>query len=289
MINPTAVKNLFGIEGLDIAWYGIIIASGIVLGVILAILYAKKIGYKSDLVIDFMILALPLSIICARLYYVGFDYFDRPENYKSFYDVIAIWDGGIAIYGAVIGGVLAAFIITGIKKFPFPRLLDICAPSLALGQAIGRWGNFCNQEAFGRAVTDPNLQFFPYSVYIERNHSVFDDAAAKWVTCTEPWHQATFFYESMWDLAVFFFLIWYRKRAKYDGNVMAMYFIAYGLGRFIIEGMRTDSLWAIPGVIRISQFLSLIFIAGGLAYILVRRKLKKENAIYNGDYLINKN
>lgn len=265
--NPIAIRNLFGIQGLDIAWYGIIIATGIILGVTAALLEARRKGYKSDLLFDFLILALPLAIVCARIYYVAFEW----DNYDGdFYKMIAIWQGGIAIYGAIIGGVIAAAVICKIKKFPLLRLLDITAPGLILGQAIGRWGNFMNQEAFGNLITNPSQQFFPYGVYIQN---------------LGEWHQATFFYESMWNLGVFILLMLYRKKAKYDGNLIAMYFIAYGIGRFFIEGLRTDSLYALPGI-RISQVLSLVFIAGGIIYILVRRKLAKPDPAYEGKYCI---
>lgn len=278
--NPLAVHNLFGIQGLNIAWYGVIIASGIVLGVTVAILEAKRKGYKPELLFDFMIIALPLAIICARIYFVTTFTYEDPTTHLQvnpyfqqisrgdFSNLFAIWEGGIAIYGAVIGGALAGFILCRVKKFPFLRLLDIAAPGLILGQAIGRWGNFMNQEAFGNLVTNPDQQFFPYAVFIQK---------------LGEWHQATFFYESMWDLGVFILLMLYRKKAKYDGNVIAMYFIAYGIGRFFVEGLRTDSLYLVPGI-RISQLLSLVLIAGGLIYILVRRKKGKENILYQGIY-----
>ena len=265
--HPLAVKNLFGIPGLDIAWYGIIIAAGILLGVAVTLLEAKRKGYKSELVFDFLLLAIPLAIVCARIYYVAFEW----EHYAGdFYKMISIREGGIAIYGAVIGGALAGFIICKIRKFPFLRLLDIAAPGLVLGQAIGRWGNFMNQEAFGNLVTDPAQRFFPFAVYIQN---------------LAEWHQATFFYESMWDLGVFFLLMFYRKKARHDGNVFAMYFIAYGIGRFFIEGLRTDSLYVLPGI-RISQVLSLAFIAGGLVYLLLRRKAGKQDPVYEGKYTL---
>jgi phosphatidylglycerol:prolipoprotein diacylglycerol transferase len=264
MIDPIAVRNLFGIQGLNIAWYGIIIACGIVLGVWVAIMQARRRGYTSELLFDFMIIALPLAIVCARIYYVATTW----EAYAgNFYKMIAIWEGGIAIYGAVIGGVIAAAIVSKWRKFPVLRILDICAPGLILGQAIGRWGNFVNQEAFGNLITNPSLQFWPYGVYIEK---------------LGEWHQATYFYESMWDFGVFIWLLFYSRRSKYDGNVIAMYFITYGIGRFFIEGLRTDSLWV--GPFRISQLLSAVFIVGGVIYILVRRKLKKADPVYEGRY-----
>lgn len=268
MIDPIAVNNLFGIQGLHIAWYGIIIAVGIVLGVYVAIRQARMRGYSAELLFDFMIIALPLAIVCARVYYVATSWSMYAGN---FYKMIAIWEGGIAIYGAVIGGVIAAIIVAKWRKFPVLRLLDVAAPGLILGQAIGRWGNFVNQEAYGNLITNPSLQFWPYGVFIQR---------------LNEWHQATYFYESMWDFGTFIWLLVYARRAKYDGNVIAMYFITYGVGRFFIEGLRTDSLWV--GPFRISQLLSVVFIVGGIIYILVRRKLKKEDPVYEGNYTISK-
>lgn len=273
-IDPVAIHNLFGIEGLDVAWYGILIAIGIVAGVSVAVWQAKKRGYTSELIFDFMILALPLSIVGARIYYVAFEwdyYFQHPE------EIIAIWNGGIAIYGAIIGGVCAALIVSKWRKFPLGRLLDITAPGLIVGQAIGRWGNFVNQEAFGNIVTDPNLQFFPYAVYIKERWTGTEMVANSWV-------QATFFYESMWDIGVFLLLLWYAKRAKHDGNVFAMYLIGYGLGRFWIEGIRVSTLQLWPGM-PVSQFLSIVLMAVGVVYIVVMRKRNKPNREYNGRYL----
>ena len=174
-----AVLNLFGIQGLNIAWYGVIIASGLVLGLILGTLRARRRGWSSDLLLDFILLAVPLAIIGARAYYVAFEWKYFAANPEL---IIAINTGGLAIYGAVIGGFLAAFIFSKVAKFPFLKLIDLVIPSLILGQAIGRWGNFINQEAFGALVTNPSLQFFPLAVYIES---------------LGEWHQATFFYESL--------------------------------------------------------------------------------------------
>lgn len=143
-------------------------------------------------------------------------------------------------------------------------------PSLILGQAIGRWGNFVNQEAFGNLVANPNLQFFPYAVFIER---------------LEEWHQATFFYESMWNLCVFAVLVYFRKRTKFNGQLLATYFIGYGLGRFWIEGLRSDSLYLVPGL-RISQALSLVLIIFGIIIIVFHNKLFKKTTDYTGKYMI---
>lgn len=261
------IENLFGIQDLNIAWYGVIIAVGLLLGVLLACREANRQNLKSDLILDFLFLALPIAILCARIYYVAFEW----ENYAgNFMKMIAIWEGGIAIYGGVIGGFIAAVIFTRINRFPLFRLVDIVTPSLILGQAIGRWGNFMNQEAFGNLVTDPKLQFFPYAVFIEQ---------------LSEWHQATFFYESVWNLCVFGVLIYFRKRTKFNGQLLATYLIGYGLGRSWIEGLRTDSLYLIPGL-RVSKALSLILVVLGIIMFLFHHKLFDKDNRYTGKYLI---
>jgi len=267
MIDKYLVKNLFGIKGLNIAWYGVIIASGILLGVLIACREAKRQNLKSDIIFDFLFLALPIAIICARFYYVVFEW----EQYRgSLMKVIAIWEGGLAIYGAIIGGIIAAFIFSKRNHFPFFRLVDMVVPSLALGQAIGRWGNFVNQEAYGNLVTNPNLRFFPYAVYIEQ---------------LGEWHQATFFYESIWNLCVFAILIYFRKKTKFSGQLFAIYSIGYGAGRLWIEGLRADSLYLLPGI-RISQVVSLILIIMGIIMIVLRKKLFSNTPEYTGKYMI---
>ncbi|WP_019849915.1 prolipoprotein diacylglyceryl transferase [Desulfitobacterium sp. PCE1] len=265
MTNRFLVQNLFGIEGLDIAWYGAIIAFGIIIGVWLAGREAERQGIKGEMIFDFLIIVLPLAIIGARAYYVIFEWANYVDNPMR---IFAIREGGLAIYGGVIGGFIGALIFAKINRFPLLRLTDIVVPSLILGQAIGRWGNFVNQEAFGNLVTNPNLQFFPYAVFIER---------------LGEWHQATFFYESMWNLCIFAVLIYFRKRTKFTGQLLATYFMGYGLGRFWIEGLRTDSLYLIPGL-RVSQAFSLILIIIGILMFVFRKKLFKEHLEYEGKY-----
>jgi len=268
MINPIAVENVFGIEGLDINWYAIILTAGIMAGILLAGRIAKKKGYTFEMIIDLMLLALPLSIIFARLYYVVFEW----ERYNGdFMQMIAIWEGGLAIYGAVIGAMIAVFMLSKWRKVPFGDIVDIGAPCLILGQAIGRWGNFVNQEAFGNLITNPSLQWFPYGVYIER---------------LGEWRQATFFYESVWNLLVFGALLWYAKRAKHRGNVFVMYLVLYGIGRFFIEGLRSDSLWLIPDLIRASQLLSAILVIVGVIYLAVMYTRPVKPFEYTGRYRI---
>lgn len=266
-MNRFAVVNLFGIQGLNIAWYGVIIASGLILGLVLASYRARKRGWSSDLVLDFILLAVPLAIIGARTYYVAFewDYFAaNPER------IIAINQGGLAIYGAVIGGFLAAFLFSKFAKFPFLKLIDLVIPSLILGQAIGRWGNFINQEAFGALVTNPNLQFFPLAVYIE---------------ALGEWHQATFFYESFCNMILLVVTLLLGRKNVKDGTLVATYFIGYGIARAVIEGLRTDSLYLV-GNIRVSQVLSAVLILVGILLLVLIRKNIIKTKRYEGKYCV---
>lgn len=233
------------------------------------------------MVIDLLTIALPMAIIGARVYYVAFEW----ESYAGdFLSIIAIWKGGLAIFGGVIGAVIGAIIFCKWRKVKLGYVLDIGAAPLILGQAIGRWGNFVNQEAFGAAVTDVSKQWFPLSVYIDKVHSVFNPDTAAWEICTQPWHQATFFYESMWNLLVFVILMLLRKKTKSRGSVFALYLVLYGAGRAVIEGMRTDSLWLIPGVVRVSQALSIALVILGAAYLIFRRIKPLAPFAYSGRY-----
>lgn len=252
--------NSFSIFGLDIKFYGIIIGLGMLLGIIVAMKNAKFRNISSDDIITLALFVLPLAVIGARLYYVIFS-----SNSYTFWEIFAIWEGGLAIYGGVIGGAIGVALFCIIKKKNFFDIADIAVPSLILGQAIGRWGNFFNQEAFGYEVLNKSLQWFPFSVYIES---------------TGTWHLATFFYESMLNFAIFVGLFFLLRKVKIRGITMCSYFILYGFVRFFIEGLRTDSLYI--GPLRVSQLLSLLLVIGfGVLFtillILDRKKRIKQN------------
>lgn len=250
----------FSLFGVEVYWYGIIITLGCVLGVWLAVYRAKKAGWNPDFVYDFLFLALPLAIICARLYYVAFEW---PYYAANPMKIFAIRDGGIAIYGGVIGGVLAVYLFARYYKKPKPsfgQMCDLFAPSLILGQAIGRWGNFVNQEAYSY-ITAPHWMRFPLAVYIE---------------AIGEWRLATFFYESAWNFLVFGALLWYARVKRPSGCVFALYLLLYSFGRMFIEGLRSDSLWLIPGAIRVSQLLAALLCVGAAGYLYwVNRKQAK--------------
>lgn len=250
--NPVA----FVLFGRNVYWYGILIAIAVLLGIILAYREAKRKSFDPDSMLDFALLCIPLSIICARAYYVAFEWQRYADNPIS---ALYIWEGGIAIYGGVIGGIIAALIFCRWKKIGFWKLTDMVVPSLVLGQAIGRWGNFFNQEAYGYAVTDPGQQWFPFSVFIQAD---------------QTWHYATFFYESLACFIIFAVLMLYRKKAKQDGNVFLLYFVLYGIERAFVEGLRTDSLYFHLGSldIRVSQLLSIVMALVCLIALLMRMR-----------------
>ena len=267
--NPVA----FSVFGHEIYWYGILISLSVILAVYMVYRQAKKQGIDTDSMLDYALLTVPFSILCARIYYVAFEWEHYADNPIS---ALYIWQGGIAIYGAIIGGVIATLIFAKWKKIGFWTLADLVAPGLVLGQAIGRWGNFFNQEAYGQLITDEAMQFFPYAVYIERYGQ---------------WHQATFFYESMACLVIFAFLLIYRAKAKKApaGNLFLWYWVLYGIERFFVEGLRTDSLYIFkgglpignliffPAGLRVSQVVSLIMVIA-FGIILIKRFLARRKA-----------
>ena len=251
----------FYIFGAPIYWYGIIISIGVMAGIYLAMRNAKFFGENPEDIVDFCLLAIPMAIVGARLYYVIFEWSQYKDN---LIDIINLRKGGLAIFGGVLAGILAGFIFTKWKKINFWNLADICAPSVILGQAIGRWGNFFNQEAYGYAVKNPALQWFPAAVFIKADNQ---------------WHMATFFYEFLWNLLVFFFLMTYRKKRVKKGEVFLLYLILYSAGRIVIEGLRTDSLYY--GAFRVSQVLSGLLIILGIALFVIHRK---KNNLYSIDH-----
>ena len=251
-INPVA----FQIGGLQVRWYGILIACGIALGYMIAQNEAVKRGFHQEFFTDLLIWAVPIAIICARIYYVGMSwdsYAGHPEKW------IQVWKGGIAIHGALIGSFLTAYIFTRKRKVSFLKLTDVAVPSILLGQIIGRWGNFMNQEAYGGPVSRSFLEnlYLPNwlieQMYIEG-------------TYVHP----TFLYESLWNIVAFIILLFARKWNWRRGEMFFFYLIWYSFGRFFIEGMRTDSLYLI-GELRSAQVVSIIAIAIGIIAIVYRR------------------
>lgn len=246
-ISMLGVSSGFNIGSLRIEYYGLIMALAMILGVVVACLNAKKRGLKSN---DILILAcyvLPLAVIGARIYYVIFSL----DKYDSFWQIFEIWNGGLAIYGGVIGGALGVLLYCLIHKKNFFAVADIAAPSLILGQAIGRIGCFFAGCCYGVEVTNQADMWFPLSTQING-----------------VWHYSTFFYESFWNFLVFAALmitLYLGKNIKEYGVVMSLYFILYGIGRAWIEAFRGDSLYI--GSIKVSQLLSILLIILGVALI----------------------
>lgn len=226
---------------LFIYWYALIIAAGIILGLFLAIRATKKYHISKDLVFDVLLYGLIAGIVGARAYYVIFSWQDSFAG-KDILEIINIRNGGLAIYGGIIGALISTYIVTRVYKISFLKLIDFLIPYLALGQAIGRWGNFFNQEAFG---TPTNL---PWAMQSQATQV--------------PVHP-TFLYESLLCFALFALLLWIRRNPHIRGMVFVTYLSVYGVGRALIESLRTDSLWFMG--MRVSQILGLVFAILALA------------------------
>ncbi|WP_404409619.1 prolipoprotein diacylglyceryl transferase [Jeotgalibacillus malaysiensis] len=255
-IDPVA----FSIGPLSVAWYGLIIGTGIVLGYLLANREADRLGMPKDMFADLLIWAVPIAIISARIYYVIFqwDYFSQNPG-----EIVAIWNGGIAIHGALIGSVATGFVFAKRKGLSFWKIVDIAAPSIILGQMLGRWGNFINQEAHGGEVSRSFLEglmipeWIINQMYIEVNGSF-------------AYYHPTFLYESVWNFVGLILLLLLRKVNPLRGEIFLSYVIWYSVGRTFVEGLRTDSLM-LTETIRVAQAISILLVIVAVGLILYRR------------------
>lgn len=242
--------------GLEVRWYGILLTLGIVAGFLYALYRAKFEGFTTDDVIDYALVTVVLAIIGARTYYVLTTL--GKGLYNSFYDVIAIWEGGIAMYGSIIGGAVGLLVVSRFKRFGKDRVIkifDMVAPGVMLGQIIGRWGNFVNGEAHGVATSE---NFFLRMGLSYGGETIY--------------YHPTFLYESLWNLVGFVLITVFYKKKKFDGQIVLSYLAWYGFGRMFIEALRTDSLYI--GEFRISQvvgFLCFVICTTVLVYMLVRK------------------
>ena len=262
----------FNIFGIDVYWYGIIIACGMLLGLLVTLKEAKRTGQNTDFYIDTVIISTVVSILFARLYYVIFSW-DYYKNHLN--EIFSIRNGGIAIYGAIIGAILSAIIICRIKKQKFLKVADTFTFAFLIGQIIGRWGNFVNREAFG-GYTD---SLFAMRYLKEQVSNIPQDVLDKIVNVNGVEYiqvHPTFLYESFWNIGVLIIIYILRKHKKFDGQLMAMYFIGYGLGRFWIEGMRTDSLMIGSANIPVSQVLSFILVIVFIIYTIININTTKK-------------
>ncbi|MFS0836421.1 prolipoprotein diacylglyceryl transferase [Paenibacillus sp. 1P03SA] len=285
MLNPVAFK----LGPVSVHWYGIILGTAALIGLLLVIREGKRFKLQPEFFMDLLLIGVPSAIVAARIYYVAFQW----ENYKNnLGEIIAIWHGGIAIYGALIGAIIAALIYVRRKGYSFWRIADICAPGLIVGQMIGRWGNFVNQEAHGGPVSESFL----------RNGLHLPDWIVNQMNIEGIFYHPTFLYESIWNFVGLLLLFWLRRRPFLRaGELFMSYFIWYSLGRFFIEGLRTDSLdftgpawlasllnglWSpmsllfgeagtmtYGGNIRISQLLAVLIIIAAIIIIVLRRRM----------------
>ena len=227
--------------------YGVLIALGLMLAVIYGWKRCRQFGIKENDLTDGVLWIVPLAVVCARLYYCVFKWGEYSADPIR---ILFIWEGGLAIYGGVIGAAIGVVIHCLVKKIKIPALLDLVALGFLIGQCIGRWGNFFNREAFG-ATTDSFLRMGLFNAW----------------TNTWEYHHPTFFYESMWNLAGFVLLHFLSKKRKYDGQIALGYAAWYGLGRAFIEGLRTDSLYW--GPFRVSQMLAAISCIAAVAVLMI--------------------
>lgn len=271
VIDPVAIS----IGPIKIYWYGIIIALAMLIGISLATKEAQKLGLEEDTMVDMALWAIPIGFIGARLYYVLFkwDYYIQNPS-----EIIAIWNGGIAIYGGLIAGGLAVYWFARRKKMTLTLLLDILAPSVLLAQSIGRWGNFINQEAHGGAVSRQFLETLYLPEFIIEQMNI-----------NGTYYHPTFLYESLWSLLGFILLIILRnqKGLLRRGEVALSYVIWYSFGRFFIEGMRTDSLW-IGDIMRVSQMLSLVLFISAIILLVYRRRDYPSKPFYSESLKLSK-
>ncbi|KRK99897.1 prolipoprotein diacylglyceryl transferase [Secundilactobacillus odoratitofui DSM 19909 = JCM 15043] len=262
-LNPIA----FHLGPIEVHWYGIFIASAVIIAVYLAVREGNRRSVDADDIYDMILWALPAAIIAARAYYVAFEW---PYYSKHLGEIIRIWDGGIAIYGSLIGAGLVVFFFCRARFIPVWLMLDIAAPTVIMAQGIGRWGNFMNQEAFGQITSLSFLQGLHLPQFII--NQMFINGA---------YRQPTFLYESTWDILGFIVLMSLRHRTGLfkQGEVFLSYVIWYSFGRFFIEGMRTDSLM-LMNVIRVSQLLSVVLFVGAIGLMLYRRRLGSQIPMY---------
>jgi phosphatidylglycerol---prolipoprotein diacylglyceryl transferase len=257
---------------LTIYWYGLIIATGAFVALLMAMREGDRLGLKKDLFVDLLVFAIPAAIICARAYYVIFEW-DRYAD-GPWWKVFAIWEGGIAIHGALIGSVLTAVIFTKVRKVSFWQVADIAAPSLLVGQAVGRWGNFMNQEAYGGPISQEAWDnFFKY----------VPDFIMNQMCVNGVYHHPTFLYESLWNIVgLILILVLRRKVNPLRGEIFLSYLIWYSIGRAFIEMMRTDSLYVWNTNIRVAVLISALIIIACVIIMLYRRVTGKADKHYNG-------
>lgn len=271
--------------GFEINYYGIVIAVGMVLALMLVLREAKLTGQNTENYYDLAIFVILFGVIGARLYYVIFEW----DMYKN--DLLSIFNirnGGLAIYGGVLAGILTAYVFSRIKKLSFMQILDTAVLGLLVGQILGRWGNFFNREAFG-GYTD-NL--FAMQIKLDEVGGIITDSISKNIKIVDGIEyiqvHPTFLYESLWNLALLAIIMIYKKHRKFDGEIISIYMMGYGLGRFLIEGLRTDQL-LLPGIhVAVSQVVSIVMMVIGAGVVIYKRFMKKGDNVIQSEETENK-
>ena len=258
----------FTIFNMPVYWYGVIMTASILIGGYAAGREAERTGLKKETAYDCLFFAVIAAIIVSRAYYVIFSWDSYRDNLMK---IFALREGGLAVYGSLIGGIAALIIFCRVKKINAPALMDCMAIGFILGQAIGRWGNFINREAFGGYTENIfAMRYLRETVSVipaELHDMIITVNGAEYIQV-----HPTFLYESLWNTAVFAILLAYRKKKKFEGEVVALYFLLYASGRVWIEGLRTDQL-LIPGTgVAVSQVLSAVLIAASLCFLVYKRK-----------------
>ncbi|MCI1284370.1 MAG: prolipoprotein diacylglyceryl transferase [Lacticaseibacillus songhuajiangensis] len=257
-LNPIALR----LGALEIHWYGVIIASGVILAVYLAVQEAKRRNVSEDHILNLVLYSLPFALIGARAYYVAFEW---PYYSQHPSEIIAIWHGGIAIYGALIAAAIVFIVYCRIKDLSIWLVLDIAAPTVMIAQAIGRWGNFMNQEAFGQVTSLSFLHELHLPEWIIQQMFI-----------SGQYRMPTFLFESAWNVCGFILLMSIRHHKDWfkQGEVFLTYVLWYSFGRFFVEGMRTDSLYITAGL-RVSQLVSIVLFVSAVIIFIYRRRQKQ--------------
>lgn len=278
-IEPFHMERVaFSVFGLEVHWYGLIITVGMILAVLYAMRHAKVERVKTDDVVDLALYLIIFGVLGARLYYVIME-FDSYlvtdgtffENLgKTLYNMIAVWNGGLAIYGGIIAGVITAYVVARCKRIRFPIIADIAGPSVLVGQILGRWGNFVNVEAFGGETT------LPWRMGILKS---MDEGQTFY---SQMYVHPTFLYESLWNLVGLILVTVFYKKKKFHGQMFVFYMIWYGFGRMLIEGLRADSLYV--GNLRISQFVGFVSFVLGVILMIVNLRRVRAKGVKEDSY-----
>lgn len=266
----TLNRVAFSVGSIDIYWYGVCIAVGLCLALVFAFRHCQEFGVDADSMVDAILIGVVMGIVCARIYYVAM----APFEYANLWEMLSIRDGGLAIYGGIIGGFVFGGLACKWRKVPVLPMFDLTGMGFLIGQGCGRWGNFFNQEAFGCNTT------LPWGMYSQATHDYLMGGTVtvpKGVTIDPnlPVHP-TFLYESIWCFVGFALLFFYIKKRRFNGDIALRYLIWYGAGRFWIESLRTDSLLLVPSLgLRVSQLVAAVAVVGGIAAeIVLTRKYK---------------